>query len=69
MNNSGSKTLSLSVSEGMENRADLSKGSDRFTVRELWSQSKDVVDSPELKCLSKDRLAMGDIVSIEAGKD
>ena len=32
---SGSKTLSLSESEGIENNVDLSNGSDKLTVREL----------------------------------
>ena len=76
MNRTGSKTLSLSDSDAREDKEksfDLSRGSDRLTVNELWSQSRsapfDADDSVESKCLSKEILGSGDIVMIEGGFD
>ena len=68
----GSKTLSLSDSDAIEdseNNFDLSKGFDKLTVRELLSQSNDAVDSVESNCLSRDSLASGDIVMTEGAWD
>lgn len=72
----GSKTLSLSESDAnddIEKSFDLSRGLDRLTVKELWSQSRsipfDAVDSVELKCLSKESLESGDMVMTEGGFD